>query len=727
MTTVAGDRLRDRIPLALLCSLLALTVLSVSYLGVLYRAVDIDGDPGLFFLVVGGAVVVGLLLGRFVGPWIAYLCVGGLVVGGTMLYTSTIPNGYSLVISIDALQSDLVALLTGLSIIRIINAGVWATAVAPIPAFLTAYFTAHRQYGRAALVGCVALGFLILTGDVDTTIGLIGVLGATAAAGFGDLTRHGNDLSGADMLVIVLAVIVVLTASVSVVPDGESSPILERTNGEQPQTIEGGLTNADSQLPISGSISLSPTVRFSIESDREAYWRVGAYDRYTGTGWVRTANERSYDGSLPHPPGETETVRQQIRAEAPVSVMPAAWKPITVENRSPQVTGFGGLQPTEQLAAGDNYTVTSAVSRTDPATLRNASTAYPDDLQGRHTQLPDSTPDRIGAYTSNVTANADNSYDTARIIEHHLQQNWNYSLEVQRPDEHVADTFLFDMERGYCTYFATTMVTMLRTQGIPARMAVGYAPGESVGENQWVVRGLDSHAWVEVYFPDQGWVQFDPTPADPREQTEQNVIDSARSDDVANVDTGETQPTPTPTDGETDQNGTTPTPSPTQTPVNQSDTEEPTAGNASDSTYTPESGTTGHAGSEPDDGGIPLPTWEQTVFGTIVLLGATATMHRGGITERAYRAVWLRRQPRRDPKRDIERAFDRLEHLLQRNHRPRRSGETRMQYVLAVGGEDAQRLAEIHERAVYAGDPSRELADEAIEIVDEQVQKHSII
>lgn len=727
MTTVIDGLGRDRIPWPWLCSLVALTVLSVSYLSVLYRAVDIDGDPGLFFLVVGGAVVVGFLLGRSVGPWIAYLCVGVLVAGGTMLYASTIPNGYSIVISIDALRADLVALLTGLSIIRIINAGVWATAVAPIPTFLTAYFTAHRQYGRAALVGCLMIGFLILTGDVATTIGLIGVLGAAAAAGFGDLARHGTDLSGADMLLIVLAVIVVLTTSVSVVPGGESSPILNRASGGGPQTVEGSLTHSASQFPISGSISLDPSVRFSIESNQRAYWRVGTYDRYTGSGWVRTANDRAYDGPLSKPPGETVTVRQQIRVKSPVSVMPAAWKPITVENRSPRVTGFDGLRPTEQLAAGDSYTVTSAVLQTDPATLRNASTEYPDQLRSRYTQLPDSTPDRVETYTSNLTANADNNYDTARVIERHLQQNWNYSLDVQRPDNHVADTFLFERERGYCTYFATSMVTMLRTQGIPARIAVGYAPGESVDGNRWVVRGLDSHAWVEVYFPDHGWVQFDPTPADSREQTEQNALDSARSDGVVNVDTNETRPTPTPTDGETDQNGTTPTASPTQTPENQSAAEEPTTQIPSTPAYNPDSGTTDYAGSDPEDGGIPLPTWEQAVFGTIVLLGATATVYRGGLTERAYRAVWLRHQPRRDPKRDIERAFDRLELLLERHHRPRRSGETRMQYVLAVGGEDDQRLAEIYEQAVYAGDPSRDLADEAVEIADQQVQKHSII
>ncbi|UPM43605.1 transglutaminase TgpA family protein [Halocatena salina] len=720
MTTATDRRIRDRIPWPWLCSLVALTVLSVAYLWVLYRAVDIDGDPNLFFLFVGGAAVAGLLLGRFAGPVIASLCVGVLVAGGTMLYVSTIPNGYSIIISLDALRTDIVALLTGLSIFQIINAGVWATAVAPVPTFLTAYFTARHRYSWATFVGCLALGFLILTGDVTATIGLIGVLGATAAIGFGDLARHNTALSGADALVIVLAVIVVLTASVSVVPGGESSPILDRSNGDRAQTVEGSLTRAGSQLSIQGSISLDPAVRFSIESDQKAYWRVGAYDRYTGTGWVRTANDRAYEGKLSKPPGTTDAVRQRVRVKAPISTMPAAWKPISVENRSPRVTGFDGLQPSERLAAGDTYTVTSAVLQTDPAALRNASNEYPGDIRQRYTQLPDSTPDQVDAYTSTVTENADNSYDTARVIEHHLQENWNYSLNVQRPDEHVANSFLFEMERGYCTHFATTMVTMLRTQGIPARLAVGYAPGESADGNRWTVRGLDSHAWVEVYFPDHGWVQFDPTPAAPREQAEQDAVNAANSGDV---DDG-TQ-TPSPTDQRTDRNRTASNTSSTQTPVNRSDTTT-TPVNTTDQDTHPDSDRTDSISSA-DDNGISLPTWEQTVFGTIVALGAIATIRRNDVTERAYRAVWLRRQPRADPERDIERAFDRLEYLLEHEHRPRRSGETRRQYVLEVGGQDDRRVAEIYEQAVYAGDPSQSLADEAVEIVNQRVKKHSIV
>lgn len=164
-----GHRFRDELSLPWILTLLGLSVLSASYLSVLHTAVDITGDVDLFVLVVAGAVVGGVLIGRIMIPGIAYLCVVIIAAGGVALYVPTIPEGYSLVISADVFWTDFVALFTGLSILRIINAGVWATAVAPVPVFLTSYFASRRAYSRATIVGCVALGFFVLTGDVDVT------------------------------------------------------------------------------------------------------------------------------------------------------------------------------------------------------------------------------------------------------------------------------------------------------------------------------------------------------------------------------------------------------------------------------------------------------------------------------------------------------------------------------------------------------------------------------
>lgn len=731
-----GHRFRDELSLPWILTLLGLSVLSASYLSVLHTAVDITGDVDLFVLVVAGAVVGGVLIGRIMIPGIAYLCVVIIAAGGVALYVPTIPEGYSLVISADVFWTDFVALFTGLSILRIINAGVWATAVAPVPVFLTSYFASRRAYSRATIVGCVALGFFVLTGDVGLTIGLIGVLGAVAAIGFGDLDRSGGGLSAANALAIVLAVIVVLTVSVSVVPGGDSQPVLgARGSDDSSQTVESSLTNADNRITIQGSTSLSPAVRFTVESDQRAYWRVGAYNRYTGSGWIRTVDSRSYNGSLSQPPEPRQTVRQTVRAEGSMNVMPSAWKPVSVENYDARVTGFDGLQPGTPLDSGDSYTVTSSVSTAPPEALRAASsneTDYPDEIVRRYTRNPSSTPNRIDQYTDRLTSKANNSYDTARIIEQHLQQTKNYSLDVQRPNDHIADSFLFEMNSGYCTYFATTMVSMLRTQDIPARFVVGYTPGQRVDSNKWVVRGLNSHAWVEVYVPEHGWIKFDPTPSSARQQAEQSVVETAREEGVDSVDTNETKPTPTPTptDGENTSaaNGTTSETPDTQAPVNRSDDGGETNQSAAPNGFTPEldSGTNSSGGDSGTDGfQFTLPSSDRLFLGSIVLLGVAAVIRQSGVGRRAYRAVWLRRQPRTDPESDIERAFERLEYLLASEHRPRRAGETRKQYVRAVGDASAQRVGEIYEQAVYAGEATEARADEAVDLVDQRVRQRS--
>ena len=94
----------------------------------------------------------------------------------------------------------------------------------------------------------------------------------------------------------------------------------------------------------------------------------------------------------------------------------------------------------------------------------------------------------------------------------------------------MADTFIFEMEEGYCEYFATAMTTMLRTQGIPARYTVGYTTGQEIDDNTYEVRGMNAHAWVEVYFPEVGWVRFDPTPGGERLEAQQDALESENPD-----------------------------------------------------------------------------------------------------------------------------------------------------------------------------------------------------
>jgi transglutaminase-like putative cysteine protease len=708
-----------------------------TFLSVLYRVSDIAGDVTAFLLVAAAAVVAATVVARVVPEGVAFGLAVVLLALGAYAYVTQLPRDAVAVSTLVLFVSDGIELLTGLSVLRIVNVGLWALAATPAPTFVAWYLAVRGRYVGAVIVGGGMLTLFILTGDASGALALLGVVAAAGAVGFGDLARRGGDLATAETVAVVLAAMVTAALLVSVVPAAGSDP-LDLGTGGGGGTVESSLTSAGDSVDILGSIRLSPEVRFTVRSTEPTYWRVGSYDRYTGSGWVRTGSERPYEGSLPGPVGESRTVSQRYTVESPLTVMPAAYKPTSVDDAPVPVVELpgGGVAPDGELRPGDSYAVESQRPAASPRDLRGAGTDYPSVVAERYTQLPSTTPDRVAARTNRITANADNPYDTARVIERWLENNRDYSLDVDRPRGNIADAFLFEMEAGYCTYFATTMVTMLRSQDIPARLAVGYTPGQRVANDKWVARGLDSHAWVEVYFPDQGWVRFDPTPAGPRQAAERQRVQQARqSGGVAGVDTNESRnqtftptPTPTPTTP-TDPDpgsGVTPTPTPT-TPTD--------PGGSTNGTNTTSSGpgigpgadiaSPGGGGSD-DDGGIPQPTREQTVLGLVILAGVAAGVHRSGAAPWLYREVRLRYQPRTDdPARDVARAFGRLERLGEKADAARTPGETAREFAARVGpdGDDqrARRLATLHERARYGGGVTAEEADEAVALADELV------
>ena len=112
-----------------------------------------------------------------------------------------------------------------------------------------------------------------------------------------------------------------------------------------------------------------------------------------------------------------------------------------------------------------------------------------------------------------MTAGLDNPYDIAKRLESHLRgYPYNDQIPGPAPGQDGVDYFLFEEQQGYCNYYASSMVVMLRYLGIPARLAVGYASGEYQQETgQYRLRNNDAHTWVEVYFPTYGWIEFEPT------------------------------------------------------------------------------------------------------------------------------------------------------------------------------------------------------------------------
>ena len=711
--------------------------LLLSFLLVLYDVVATVGEPALFYPAVGLPLLGATLLARSVGVRMALGIGAALLAVGLAYHTATLDQVPDPLLII----ASNVELLTGRRVLEIRQADVWALAVTPTPVFVTWYLTLRREYVGAAAAGGATLGYLILTGDAGTTIALLAVVSVAALVGFGDLDNREWAGGTPDYVAAVLALMVVTPLVITIVPGGAASPVT--FVGDEGTTMEDNVVGADSDLQIVGSVDQSPDVRFTVEADRARYWRTGSFDRYTGDGWVRSGGESADEGDLEEPPGETEFLLQRVDAETELEAVPAAWRPVEVSTSiadRTQVTENGGLQLDGSVGAGESYQVVSAVIDPTAQELNDASTDYPDAIVERYTQLPSSTPDRVGEQTAELVSAADTPYEAARLIEQWLRTNKEYSLSVERPDGNIADSFLFEMEAGYCTYYATTMATMLRSQGIPARMAVGYNAGEPVGDDRYAVRGLNSHAWVEVYFPDVGWVSFDPTPPDPRQQVEQAAIQNARASGSDTVDTEETEPEESgpgeievPTEERNGTEGPTSNPEAANNPALQQvpGAEGGRDGDVSEIDPAFEDvalgGRPGNGSSNATDidegaggsGGPPLPPHEQLALGAVALIGAVAGLRQSRVVQRVSQSARIRYQRRSDPATDLERAHERLLLLLERRHRPRRDGETVRQYLDAIdAGPRARRVAELRERARYAGDVSKTAAEEAVSLVE---------
>lgn len=270
------------------------------------------------------------------------------------------------------------------------------------------------------------------------------------------------------------------------------------------------------------------------------YWRARVYDIYDGKQWLSgfgnsllmysESSELSLVAAQELEPGlqVTETGRLGELTFYPqyaISVLYAAPQPVWVSRPSNASVFFnpdgtvdlGSIQAQEYLRPGERYTVRSQLSMASIWQLRAAGEDYPAWVRERYLQLPEGITPRTVELAQRIAADLDNPYDIAEAVTRWLRQNIAYAERVPEipPEREAVDWFLFDLRRGFCNYYASAEVVLLRAVGVPARLAVGFAEGEKQslpqGGFRYVVRQREAHAWPEVYFPGIGWVEFEPT------------------------------------------------------------------------------------------------------------------------------------------------------------------------------------------------------------------------
>ncbi|WP_323675963.1 transglutaminase domain-containing protein [Halorubellus sp. PRR65] len=314
---------------------------------------------------------------------------------------------------------------------------------------------------------------------------------------------------------------------------GNASGARDATEGvtSSPSSVVGSPRNyqVGGAQPLANFSRQSGGIQFVVEAASNSYYRVGAYQSFDGYGWSRDDARTAFSGAVPGatPPGQRSTARVTLNTSA--YAVPVPWKPTSVEGPTPlSVRDTGGIVPRESLSANQSFTVTAVRPTRDPSVLSDSGYDYPSAVERTYLEVDDNVSDRVVDLADEVTADATNPYAEATAIEAWLEANKEYSLNATTdPERPVTRQFLFEMEAGYCQYFASSMAVMLRSQGVPARYVVGYAPGTQIGEETYAVTGSQAHAWVEVYFEGVGWVRFDPTPSAGREAADSAVANES--------------------------------------------------------------------------------------------------------------------------------------------------------------------------------------------------------
>ena len=247
------------------------------------------------------------------------------------------------------------------------------------------------------------------------------------------------------------------------------------------------------------------------------YWRGRVFEQYTGRGWTTGPLRLLPVEPLVATAPITDLVRQEItdlHADRTVrygvpDIVGVDQPTLQEQSENGSSLGWIGVEPAPRYTVFSYPLQPQSESFSDPHVLRDAMDTY--------LAVPDTVPTRVITLTEQLTDGASSQTERARAIERYLRDlPYSYQVAPLAPDGDAVDQFLFTMQTGYCTYYASAMAIMARIAGIPSRVAVGYATGSyEPDQNVFVVREGDAHAWPELYIDGQGWTRWEPTPIRP--------------------------------------------------------------------------------------------------------------------------------------------------------------------------------------------------------------------
>jgi transglutaminase-like putative cysteine protease len=269
---------------------------------------------------------------------------------------------------------------------------------------------------------------------------------------------------------------------------------------------------------------------FTVHTSSPSYYRLVALPNFNGVQWSQDPNPVLT--SLPDDPSvATPLLSPEVIALTPDPVQESfelrsdlnqGWLPVGYPPQSVQLDADttwdaeSGSVGIEGLDQGTRYTVTSLQLQPTPAQLRATDAPTPAQVQSYITVDPSVDP-TVANIADHLTADAATEYDKVIAVQDYLRDSGTFEYDTtvpKRDDSGALLDFLTVSQVGFCQQFAAAMAVLLREEGIPARVAVGFTSGTQSADDpeSWTITSHDAHAWVEVLFSGYGWLPFEPTP-----------------------------------------------------------------------------------------------------------------------------------------------------------------------------------------------------------------------
>ncbi|TCN42998.1 transglutaminase superfamily protein [Kribbella orskensis] len=325
----------------------------------------------------------------------------------------------------------------------------------------------------------------------------------------------------------VVALATLLPALLPALPEGVVGNGL--AGGGAGGGIGASITTADPMLDMGKNLKRGDNVTALTYTGKPTYLRLTSLDLFDGRTWrlsPRQEGQKITNSPLSPPPGfsgdlgklgqtkmKIEVTRNFRSQFAPV---PYPLRTISLKNRWRfDTSSLDVVSANGQVVGGQKYELSYYELAPTPQQLNDAvNGTAPDQFTS---SIPSRTPKSIRDLASQVTRGSNgNHFQEAAMLQEWFRTSGGFTYSTAASSEsgmRALEAFLTDNKTGYCEQFATGMALMARILGIPARVGIGFLPGQPAKDNQNVVKMHDMHAWPELYFQGYGWIRFEPTPS----------------------------------------------------------------------------------------------------------------------------------------------------------------------------------------------------------------------